>query len=480
MSEDLIEAIGGYHKDPLGFVCFAYPWGQKGTPLEDELGPDAWQVDILTEIRSKLDINLAGAIQIAVASGHGIGKTALVSWIVHWFISTRPNCQVVVTANTENQLNTKTWRELAKWHKLSIHRDWFNWTATKFYQVGNPETWFAAAIPWSEEKPESFAGTHEKDVLVIFDEASTIADIIWETTEGAMTTPGAMWFAFGNPTKNTGRFRECWGKFKHRWKTLQIDSRKAKKTDKGQIQQWVDDYGEDSDFVRVRVRGVFPRAGSQQFIGQDIIDCCRNYKAVGYESQPKTLGVDIARFGDDQTVLMCRQGRKADPAKKFRGLDTMEVANLVIDQDREFDYDLIFLDGNGVGGGVIDRLRQLGLGHKIIDVNGGGKPTESDKYNRQRDEMWGRMKEWLKAGAEIPDDNELVDDLTGPEYGYTPKLQIQLESKRDMKKRGLASPDIADALALTFSQGIVLPDRRPRDRYKKYQKKYQETSWMAR
>lgn len=478
---DLVDAIGSFYGDPLGFVCFAYPWGQKGSILENEFGPDVWQAEVLNKIKKGLSggLSLQKAIQIAVASGHGVGKTALVSWVIQWFVSTRPHSIVKATANTETQLNTTTWRELAKWHKLLINKEWFQWTATKFYQKEHPETWYAAAIAWSEDNAEAFAGTHDKDVALIFDEASAIADRIWETGEGAMTTPGAMWFCFGNPTKNTGRFRECWGKFKHRWNTYQVDSRTAKKTDKEQIRQWVDDYGEDSDFVRVRVRGVFPRSGSQQFIGQDILDACRKYKAVGYENFQKVLGVDIARFGEDQTVFMARQGRKAFPAKKFRGLDTMEVADLVLQEDKENNYDLLCVDEGGVGGGVIDRLRQLGLGFKLYNVNCGLKAYETEKYSYHRDEIWGRMKDWLKEGAEIPEDNELYDELTSPEYGLSKYQQIQLESVRDMKKRGCGSPDVATALAMTFSPGTILPEKRQPDKYrKKY--KYADTTWMAR
>ena len=265
---ELIEDIAAFYNDPEGFVRYVFPWGQAGTPLANETGPDTWQCDVMGEIRSALlagdsaDKALQTAIQIAVSSGHGIGKTGFVAWIILWFMSTREFPQVVVTANTKTQLTTKTWRELSKWHKLAINRDWFDWTATKFAHVLYPEVWFAAAIPWTEHNSEAFAGTHEKHVLVVFDEASAIADKIWEVTEGAMTTPGAMWLAFGNPTQTTGRFAQCFGKFKHRWATRQIDSRTAKMANKAQIQKWIDDYGEDHDFVRVRVRGVFPRAGN--------------------------------------------------------------------------------------------------------------------------------------------------------------------------------------------------------------------------
>lgn len=442
---ELVDAIGEFYGDPLGFVLFTFDW-------KDEEGPDEWQINILSLIGEGV-LTTEEAIQIAVASGHGIGKTALVAWIILWFISTRPHPQVIVTANTETQLNTKTWRELAKWHKRSINKDWFEWTATRFYHKQHRDTWFASAIPWSVNRSEAFAGAHEENVLVVFDEASAIDDIIWETAEGAMTTPGAMWLAFGNPTKNTGRFKECFGRFKHRWQTRQIDSRSAKMADINQINKWIDDYGEDSDFVKVRVRGVFPAAGSNQFIGSDIVDACRTYKAAGYESLPKVLGVDVARFGDDQTVFTIRQGRKVWPQERFRKNDTMWIADKVYELNYRNNFDAIFIDGVGVGGGVVDRLRQLGL-DSIIDVNAGGKAHDDAKYFNKRAEMWGRLRDYIKDGAEIPDDNELAYDISAPEYGFTGKQQIQLEKKEDMKKRGLASPDNGDSLALTFAENV--------------------------
>ena len=242
-----------YFNDPVGYVR---------TILRAD--PDEWQADVLRDIATNQ--------RVAVASGHGIGKTAEIAWIIHWFISTRPDPQIVVTANTKNQLDSKTWRELAKWNKQALNADIFEHSATKFFLKDSPDTWFASAIPWTEHNSEAFAGTHEEHVLVLFDEASNIAQPIWDVVEGAMTTTGAKWVAFGNPTRNTGAFRECFGKFRHRWVCRQIDSRTAKMVDSKQVQQWIDDYGEDSDFVRVRVRGEFPRAGSNQFISGEDVD----------------------------------------------------------------------------------------------------------------------------------------------------------------------------------------------------------------
>lgn len=451
---NLNKALAEFYSDPLGLVYFSFDWG-KGL-LKDYDGPDDWQADILRELGNG-SLTPEKAIQIAVASGHGIGKTALIAWIIIWYMSTRINPQIVTTANTKTQLETKTWREVAKWHgllKYEQHKVMFEWTATKFYYKEMPATWFASAIPWSKEKSEAFAGTHEENVLVLFDESSLIDDIIWEVTEGAMTTPGAIWIAFGNPTRNTGRFRECFGKFRHRWITKQIDSRSAKMTNKAQIDQWIQDYGEDSDFVRVRVKGQFPRASSMQFIPVDVVEASMRkvYHERDYLHAPKVIGVDVARFGDDQSVIIKRQGLVTWKPMKYRELDNMTVVGLVAHEIQEFKPDAVFID-QGAGTGVIDRLRQLG--YTIIEVPF-GSASSSKKYFNKRSEMWGLMKDWLIQGGALPEDDDLRNDLIAPEYGFSASDAIQLERKEDMKKRGIASPDCGDALALTFAHPVYL------------------------
>lgn len=438
-----------YYNDPVGF-------------FKDVIGfePDAWQIEAAENIR---DFQ-----RLAVASGHGIGKTAAVACIILWFISTRPNPQIVVTANTKNQLDTKTWRELSKWHKKALNKDWFKWTATRFFLIDSPETWFASSIPWSEHNSEAFAGTHEENVLIVFDEASAISDIIWDVTEGAMTTDGARWIAFGNPTKNTGKFRECFGAMKHRWKTMQVDSRTAKMANKEQIQQWLEDYGEDSDFFRIRVKGEFPRAGSSQFISSEAVELAasRIIDAREYHREPLRIGVDVARFGDDQTVLTLRRGRKVFEQIRYRGLDTMEVAAKVYEiymKHRSNNYEtFIFVDGIGVGAGVVDKLKELKVPN-IVDVVSGATATDSRQYANKRAELWGRMRDWLEnSKPQIPNDSELKQDIISPEYGFNGKMQIQLEKKADMKSRGMASPDSGDSLAMTFEDVWItsLPGQR--------------------
>lgn len=446
---ELADLLAVWHDDPLAFVRGVFRWGEG--ELAGETGPDTWQAEELASIAADMR-GAETAVRHAIASGHGVGKTALVSWLILWFVVTRPQPHIVVTANTEGQLNSTTWRELALWHKRMepFVAVCFEWTATRFYHVDHQATWFASAIPWTKEKSEAFAGKHAPDVLIVFDEASAIDREIWTVAEGALTTKGVLWCAFGNPTRATGGFAECFGKMRHRWRTRHVDSRTAKKANQAQLAQWVEDYGEDSDFVRVRVRGLFPSQSSEQFIGRDIVMDARKRAPDGQDGLPLVLGIDVARFGDDQTVFLARRGRKVEHIERHRGLDTMQTAARVADLMALRKPDRVFVDGVGVGGGVVDRLRQLG--HDVVDVNAGGKAVDDRKHMNLRAEMWSKMRDWIKAGGCLPErDEELATDLTAPEYHFDARNRLAIEKKEDMKRRGLASPDAADALAMTFA-----------------------------
>jgi hypothetical protein len=478
----LIDQVASYALDPLGFVLFAFPWGEPGTELANSIGPRDWQRELLAELGRRLregyQLGKLVPILMARASGHGVGKSTVAAWVNLWGLSTMPNARVVVTANTDSQLRTKTWPEVTKWLRLMINRDWFKATATAVFstEAERERLWRADAIPWSEENTEAFAGLHNKGrrVIVIFDEASAISDRIWEVSEGALTDEDTeiIWLAFGNPTRNTGRFRECFGRFRHRWECEHIDSRMIEGTNKAQLEQWVRDYGEDSDFVRVRVKGVFPHAGSMQFISSELAEAAARRETPPVTSMdPFVMGVDVARFGDDCTVIRFRRGRDARSIKPIilRGADTMQVAARIVDEQTSHRCDAIFVDGGGVGGGVVDRLRYLRL--PVTEVQFGGKADRASVgqdgaivYANKRAEMWGNMREWLSTGV-IDDGVELMADLTGVEYGYTARDgrdAIILERKEDMKKRGLASPDNGDALALTFAYPVMPSNHRPR------------------
>ena len=414
---------------------------------------EKWQIQLLDDVaKACKDRELSK--RFAVRSGHGVGKTALMAWLNKWFMATRPDPQVVVTANTESQLSTKTWRELSIWNEKSLDGKHFSHTATKFAMVGAEKTWFASAIPWTEHRSEAFAGTHAKHVMYQFDEASAIVPIIWEVSEGAMTTEDCWWFVFGNPTMNTGKFAECWGKYRHRWNLYEVDSREVSIADQDQIKRWIEDEGEDSDFVRVRVRGLPPRSSMLEFIGAEDYERSIAYKAVGFESFPIVLGIDVARFGDDKNVIYKRQGRKTEFIDSWSGVDGMQSASRIIKKIQEISPEVTFIDEGGVGGPILDRVRAI-IGNSVIGVNFGAKADDEVKWFNKRAEMWGKLRDAMRAGLEIKDHNTLRSDLLGPLYFFSPKEQIKLERKEDMKKRGLSSPDYADALALTYAQDVT-------------------------
>lgn len=474
----ILDDISSFARDPVAFVSYAYPWGEVGGPLETSLGDYPWQLDILSLIRDHLTgPTWSQPLLIAVAAGHGIGKSALVGQIIGWAMSTCDDCRVQVCANTGDQLQTKTIPETAKWFSRLINADWWNvgMESIRSRQEHHEKTWRCDFETWSLERTEAIAGLHNKGkrIVRIFDEASAIPDKIWEVAEGALTDENTeiIWLAFGNPTMTTGRFRECFGRQKHRWITRQIDSRTVPGTNLAQFARWVEDFGEDSDFVRVRVRGEFPRAGSKQFIAQDTVYAARKRAVVpvGY----KVMAVDVARSGANQTVVLCRQGNSAEVLARWRGLSIADQAGKVALLIMEQSPRCIIIDGDGIGGALADDVRRLlpkpnqplrdwpqtaltewYKSHSwfaVQEFHGGQRASDPFMYFNRRAEVWGLMRKWLETGR-IPDDPEFEADLTGIEYSTdNPKSVIQLERKEQMAQRGLASPDNGDALAMSFA-----------------------------
>jgi hypothetical protein len=402
-----------------------------------------------------------------VSSGHGIGKSALTAWLADWIMSTRPHAQGTVTANTSTQLETKTWAQITKWTKLCITARWFDVStgrgSMKIVRKGHADTWFCTAQTCREENSEAFAGQHAANSTSFYinDEASAIPNAIWEVQEGGLTDGEPMRFAFGNPTRNTGSFKDCFGKLRHRWITKQIDSRTVQITNKDHLQALIDDYGEDSDLVKVRVRGVFPSMSSRQFIGERDVDAAygRHLRAEQYTFAPRILTVDPAWEGDDELVIALRQGLKFEVLRAIEKNDNdVQIGNLVANLEDEHHADAVFIDG-GYGTGIVSVGRTLGRTWHLVWF--GEKALDPGCLNK-RAEMWKLMRDWLKEGGTIPEDPQLRDDILGPET--VPRLdgKIQLEKKSDMKKRGLPSPNKADALALSFAYPVAMKSEKQR------------------
>src|SRR5271155_149941 len=466
LTEQVFEKVAATRRDPLAFAQQFYPWGEGELALSS--GPRKWQAKILGTIRDHLQNpdKRFQPCQIAVASGKGIGKSALVSMIVDWGMSTCGDCKVVVTANTGTQLATKTVPEVTKWTRLSLNSFWWETKATSITsrQRGHEREWRTDFIPWSKENMEAFSGLHNytKRMIVIFDEASGIHDTIWSNVDTTMTDENTeiIWLAFGNPTRPYGRFRECFGKNKHRWKTFQIEARTVEGTNRAEQDRQVADHGEDSYHVRIWIRGEFPLVGSDQFIPPPIVDAARKTTAEGAIGLPLVLACDVARFGDDQSVIGYRRGRQAVILEKLRGKDTAHVGDRVIHWMETLKPDATIVDCDGLGAGTFDHIKYRGFSKGLYEFHGGATPIDEKKYFNKRTEVWGEMRDWLEH-ASIPDDAELADDLVGPLYQYNSKGQIQLEQKDNMKERGLSSPDCGDMLAMTFGVKVAPPRAKP-------------------
>lgn len=455
----IVEFCGQFTHDPVGWIWAAYPWGEKDGPLEGRQ-PSKWQLELMQQIKDGI-VTPTEAIQIAIASGHGIGKSAIVSILIDWAMSTMEDCKGVVTANTERQLMTKTWAELAKWHRMSISAPLFKYEATSFHSIdkAHEKTWRIDAIPWSKQNSEAFAGLHNhgKRILIIFDEASAIDDVIWEVVEGATTDEDTeiIWCAFGNPTRPSGRFFQCFKKYRNIWKCKQIDSRTVEITNKKKLWEWAQMYGEDSDFFKVRVRGMFPSAGTGQLITPEMVEeAQKRYKILldapkRYDFAPVIFGVDPAWEGADLLVVYMRQGNFSKVLLSLpKNDDDWFVAGKIAALAKENNMAQGFID-QGYGTGIYSALKQMGFDNfRLIPFN---MAATSDYYSNKRIEMWDRMKEWLKDGGTVEPREDVADDLTGPEAFINLRGKFQLESKDDMKERGLQSPNFGDALALTFA-----------------------------
>lgn len=471
-----------FYTSPYKFAMWAYGWGQGD--LKPFKGPRIWQKQYMEDIEKYLlaGLSLRNTLGLvddyyrhAVASGRGPGKSALVGMLAHWFISTRIGSSTWIAANGKPQLETKTFPEIAKWVMRGINSEFFEINSTtirasKWFMdyIESPEGlnkstkyYYISGQLWSEENPDAFAGAHNYDgEMAIFDEASGIPDAIWTVQEGVFTENiiDRFWLAFSNPRKNTGSFFECFHKKRDYWRTTQIDSRSIEGISQSAFNNIIKQYGADSDEARVEVYGLFPVTGTRQFIESNMVDDAMSRDVYYDHGAPLLMGVDVARFGEDRSVIAFRKGRDARtiPWQTYRKLDTYELARRVAEAAMQYNPAAIFVDGGGVGGGVVDALKSMRI--KVIEVQAGGSPNDKDKYRNKRVEMWALLKEWLETGV-LPNDKDLAQDIKSCQYDWHPiTSQLVLESKEDMRKRGIASPDMAEALIQTFSRPVARID----------------------
>jgi hypothetical protein len=475
---ELMEIVQGFRLDPLGFVRFAYPWGEPG-PLEHEIGPDENQAEFLTalgeEVRKR---NFDGhtpvmPVRLAETSGHGTGKSVTGAWIADWILSTRPGSIGTVTAGTATQLSERTWAAIQSWTKLCITAPWFEIQSSGIYAYEDPENWKVVCQTCKEENAQSFAGQHASTSTswYLFDEASIVPDGIWKVAYGGLTDGEPMIFAWGQPERNTGHFYEiCFGRERDRWNHRRVDSRNSRFTNKTLIEEWRRDYGEESDWFRVRVLGLPPRASELQYIDQNRVEEARQRQVYTLRHEPLIAGFDVSGGGAAWNVIRFRRGLDGRamppvriPGEQGRDRDVLVgvCAELLRDERPGHRIAAMFVD-SAFGAPIVERLHVLGF-QKVFEVNFGGRSPDPHQEN-MRAFMYAKAKDWLVKGGVPADDEHLARQLCVPGYHINRSGRLVLESKADIQKRGEVSPDDADAFVLTFAQQVAPPEPTYRER----------------
>jgi hypothetical protein len=364
----------------------------------------------------------------------------------------------VVTAPTAGQLFDALFSELKHWSNrlpdpLRATLDIFT---DRIAFKGAPESSFISARTSSAERPEALAGIHSEHVLIICDEASAIPEAVFESASGSMSGHTATTVLISNPTRNSGLFFRTHHQLSSEWKTMHVSCVDNPLVSNDFVRQIASTYGEASNAYRVRVLGEFSLRDDDSLIAADLVDAAMCRDIVINTNEPIVYGCDIARFGGDRTVLMKRQGNVVLGYKYWSGEDLMGTVGRIVHEASMDKPAEILVDTIGLGGGVADRLRELG--HKVIDVNVSESVAMNQSAARLRDELWLAVKSWLETRAvKLPKDDDLRQELIAPTYTFTSNGKIKVEAKADLKRRGMRSPDIADALCITFSgsAGIV-------------------------
>ena len=458
--EDLVQQLLGCSDDPLAFVRLAFP----------DIRPEKWQREVLEHIGSKLQKNSGlgrwEAVMVAVASGNGIGKSGLLSWIILWGLITFEDTVGVVTAGTESQLRTRLWSEVAKWHaKLPDElRAQYTLTATAIFNRQSEKTWRIDARPWTERNREAFSGLHNyrKRVLVVYDECSMIPEPIWRSTISMLSDAETelLWVTFGNPTRTDGVFPTLFppGDFSRMWWSKHVDSRDVTLTDKAAIQEKLSFYGPESNYARSHVYGQFPLASANSLIPSDRVEVAAVRRdAVAHSAEAIIMGVDVASGHSTAiSVVAIRQGPDARSLgqHKFPGVEPNALCYEIAKLASQVNPAAIFIDSTGVGAGVPARLRELGYPAHPVEL-GSRAPVSDVRCANLRAYCWTQMAAWLKVGA-IVNDAELKAQLCAPSYSESER-GVVIEKKEHMADRGLASPDCADALSLSFAYPVSTP-----------------------
>lgn len=441
MSDDqnpLEEFVRTYYKNPVGFV-------------REILGvePLPYQAEFLEAIAT-------GERKISIRSGHGTGKSTAASWAMLWFLLLRFPNKVVVTAPTSGQLFDALFAELKRWvNELpEALKSMLVVKGDRVELAAAPSEAFISARTSRAETPEALAGVHSDNVMLVVDEASGVPEQVFEAAAGSMSGHSAVTIMLSNPTRSSGTFFESQTRLSGSWWTRRwscVDSPLVS-------DEFVDEmklrYGEESNAFRIRVLGEFPLADDDTIIPFHLVEAATQRDIEIDDGAAVVWGLDVARFGTDKTALAKRQGSVVTEVSRWQGLDLMQTVGRV-----KAEYDglpshlrprEILVDVIGMGSGVVDRLRELGL--PVRGVNVAEAPSMGGSYINLRAELWFKMRGWLEQrGSKLPRDEQLIAELTSIRYSFVSSGKMKAESKDEMRKRGLPSPDIADAVCLTLA-----------------------------
>ena len=410
--------------------------------------PDEWQSEVMAAV-ARRDRG------VSIRSGHGVGKTSCLSWLALWWIAVHYNAKVVITAPTSAQLHDALLPEAKSWLQQAPEefKEMFNVRSDRIELLADPQRNFISARTSRAEKPDALQGVHAEHVLLICDEASGVPEQVYEAAGGSMSAHHATMVLAGNPVRSTGYFYDTFHKLAERWNTFHVSCEDTPRVSNEYIEECRLRYGEESNTYRVRVLGKFPRGDDDTVIPQELISAAISRDVEPTKFGPTVWGVDVARFGADSSALCKRKGNAiTEPVRLWRNLDTMQLTGAI-----KAEYDStpdkpteIFVDAIGLGAGVVDRLRELELPAYAINVS--ESPALGQHYLNLRAELWYKAKGWLEGrDVRLPGDDRLKTELATVRYNYTSSGRVKIESKADLKKRGVASPDSADAFVLTFA-----------------------------
>lgn len=434
-----IKLMRRYHSDPVAFA-------REVIGIE----PDEWQVELLDAVAAPK------VRRISVRSGHGVGKSTGVAMAAIWHVLMRVPSKTVVTAPTSAQLFDACFAEMKSVAKR-LKPPFNNLLEIKSDRIelkSHPESTFISCRTSRSETPEALAGVHSENVLLLADEASGIPEAVFEAASGSMSGEHATTVLTGNPTRNTGFFYDTHTRLKDDWYTMHVSCVDSPRVADDFVEDMKRRYGEDSPAYHVRVLGNFPPSEEDTVIPVALIEHAMNNEIKIHEETSSVWGLDVARQGGDSSVLCKRQGPVVHPLTVWRNLDLMQLTGAV-----KADYDAtppskrpmeIIVDSNGFGAGVLDRLRELGLPARGLNVS--ERAMAKDTYLNMRAELWFKCKAWLEGmDVSLPRDDGLYGELAAPRYMFTSSGKMQVESKEAMKKRGVRSPDKADALCLALA-----------------------------